>query len=196
MSIHSVLLKLHLWVALTVGLFVLLLGATGALLVFGPAYDRMMSPELRQVTPQETRMSLQELVDRSRAAGTPNLVVLPGSRRRVGAGLRADRGGRLGGLPQSVLGCDPRRSLGRRAAEEPESHGQAVPQEPGAGRAGRPVRRDRDDSDGLHGPVGPRALVATENRPTEDVRVMAAHQLRPAQPGRAVSRPPCSWFCR
>ena len=77
MSIHAVLLKLHLWVALTVGLFVLILGATGVLLVFGPAYDRAMFPELRQITPEEARVSLQELVDRSRTAGTPNLVVLP-----------------------------------------------------------------------------------------------------------------------
>ena len=77
MTIRSVLLKLHLWVALSAGAFLILIGVSGALLVFAPAYDRAMSPELLKVTPQPTRLPLQALLDRSRSAGTPAILLLP-----------------------------------------------------------------------------------------------------------------------
>lgn len=77
MTIRSVLLKMHLWVALAAGAFLILIGASGALLVFAPAYDRTMSPELLKVTPLSTRLPLQALLDRSRSAGTPAILLLP-----------------------------------------------------------------------------------------------------------------------
>ena len=51
MSIRAVLLKLHLRVALAAGVFLILLGATGGVVVFAPAYERAKYPELLVVTP-------------------------------------------------------------------------------------------------------------------------------------------------
>jgi uncharacterized iron-regulated membrane protein len=77
MRIRPILLQLHLWVALTTGLFLIILGVTGAMLVFEPAYERARHPELLRVTPGQARLPLDTLVDRARPQGTPVIVLVP-----------------------------------------------------------------------------------------------------------------------
>jgi uncharacterized iron-regulated membrane protein len=67
-ALHRVLLKLHLYVGLFLGLPVLVLAVTGCLLIFQGAVDGWLNPHLVNVTPQARRLPLQELVERVRAA--------------------------------------------------------------------------------------------------------------------------------
>src|SRR5437870_394443 len=69
MTIRAVLLKLHLWVALTVGLFLIIVSVTGAALVYEDRIDRATIPALATVTPAGSPLPMQEIVDRVRGTG-------------------------------------------------------------------------------------------------------------------------------
>ena len=58
-----VLRKLHLYVALVIGLFVLVLAVTGAALVFENEIDRFLNSRLFNVTPRSQRISLQSAIE-------------------------------------------------------------------------------------------------------------------------------------
>jgi len=66
MSIRNIILKLHLWVGMAAALLILLLAASGTLLVYENEIDRLLNPKLLTVTPQPGHMPLQELVTRVR----------------------------------------------------------------------------------------------------------------------------------
>ena len=61
---RKLLFKLHLWVALISGVFVLILGATGCIMAFEPEIDHLLHPHLSYVTPQGRPLSLAEMGDR------------------------------------------------------------------------------------------------------------------------------------
>ena len=74
-AFHRVLLKLHLWVGLALGVPILVLAVTGCLLSFEGAVDGWLNPGLLKVTPQPAQLGFQELTDRLRAAyPTDNLI--------------------------------------------------------------------------------------------------------------------------
>ncbi|MFZ5625230.1 MAG: PepSY-associated TM helix domain-containing protein [Gemmatimonadota bacterium] len=60
--------RLHLWLGLTVGALLAALGLAGSLLVFRDELDRTLNPELLVVAPGAERLPLAELLDRLRAA--------------------------------------------------------------------------------------------------------------------------------
>lgn len=57
MSFRKILLKIHLYLGLTVGLLFALSGLTGSLLVFGEEIDAVLNPQLLHVEPQNSRAS-------------------------------------------------------------------------------------------------------------------------------------------
>jgi uncharacterized iron-regulated membrane protein len=64
---RKLLLKLHLWAGLAIGLPLIVVGVTGALLVWGEEIDHAMDPQLFHVTPAGTRLSAQALLQRFQA---------------------------------------------------------------------------------------------------------------------------------
>ena len=64
---------LHLWVAMIVGLFILILGATGCVMAFEPEIDHLLHARWSYVTPRGDRMTLAQMGDRVSRA-------LPGER--------------------------------------------------------------------------------------------------------------------
>ena len=61
-------LWLHTWTGLVVGLLLVLVSVTGAILVFRPTFERTLDPQRFTVTPGVARLSLDNLVDRARSA--------------------------------------------------------------------------------------------------------------------------------
>ncbi|QJD79616.1 PepSY-associated TM helix domain-containing protein [Spirosoma rhododendri] len=53
--------RLHSWLGLATGLFLLLFGLTGSALVFRPELDRWANPELHQLTPGPTTVSIDRM---------------------------------------------------------------------------------------------------------------------------------------
>jgi uncharacterized iron-regulated membrane protein len=68
MSAHRVWLKLHQYVGLAAALFVVVMGTTGAALVFENAIDRALNPSTSYVTPGVQPLPLATLIDRANAA--------------------------------------------------------------------------------------------------------------------------------
>jgi uncharacterized iron-regulated membrane protein len=68
MTFRSILLKLHLYVALAIGLFLIVIGLTGASLVFEEKLDRALNPAVSYVEPQGSRLDIQDLLERVRSA--------------------------------------------------------------------------------------------------------------------------------
>lgn len=66
MSFRRVLLKLHLYAALVAGVFIAVLGLTGAVMVFESRIDRALHPRLAYVTPTGSRLPLETLLARAR----------------------------------------------------------------------------------------------------------------------------------
>jgi uncharacterized iron-regulated membrane protein len=60
---RKLLFNLHLYVALIAGVFVLILGLTGAIMAFEPELDHLLHPGLSYVTPGPHRLTLVELGD-------------------------------------------------------------------------------------------------------------------------------------
>jgi uncharacterized iron-regulated membrane protein len=82
MSMRTILLKMHLYVALATGIFLLVVSLTGAALVFENEIDRALNPGLSHVEPGGTRLSLQELMQQ--------VGMLEPSRRVTGVRLAAE----------------------------------------------------------------------------------------------------------
>src|SRR6266487_2731327 len=68
MTLHRIVLKLHLWVGLAGAVFILIMGVTGSALVFESAIDRVLHPSTSYVTPHGRPLPLAELVARANAA--------------------------------------------------------------------------------------------------------------------------------
>jgi uncharacterized iron-regulated membrane protein len=66
--LRTLLLKLHLWVGLAIALPLIVVGVTGALLVWGEEIDQAMDPQLFFVTPGPERLSAQALYEKIQAA--------------------------------------------------------------------------------------------------------------------------------
>jgi uncharacterized iron-regulated membrane protein len=66
--LRQLLLQLHLWPGLVLGLLLACSGATGAILAWRTELDRNLNRALYVVTPQERRLNLDELVARARVA--------------------------------------------------------------------------------------------------------------------------------
>ena len=63
MTLRKLLVKIHLYLGLAASLVVIVIGLTGALLVFEQETDQALHPHLWQVMPREDRVSLQSIVD-------------------------------------------------------------------------------------------------------------------------------------
>jgi uncharacterized iron-regulated membrane protein len=63
MSVRTVFLKLHLWMGLGAALLVVLLAATGTMLVYDGEIDRMLNPKLLTVAPQPQNLPVTEVID-------------------------------------------------------------------------------------------------------------------------------------
>jgi uncharacterized iron-regulated membrane protein len=59
--VRKLLFNLHLYLALAAGVFVIILGVTGAIMAFEPELDHVMHPRLSYVKPQGRAMSLAEI---------------------------------------------------------------------------------------------------------------------------------------
>ncbi|MEO6239591.1 MAG: PepSY-associated TM helix domain-containing protein [Vicinamibacterales bacterium] len=68
MKLRPTLLWLHRWVGVVSAVFLLLIALTGCALIFENALDRRLNASLAYVTPQDTRLALQTLVERTGAA--------------------------------------------------------------------------------------------------------------------------------
>jgi len=68
MTVHRAWLKLHQYVGLACALFIFLMGATGAVLVFESEIDRALNPSTSYVTPGVQPLPLTTLVSRVNAA--------------------------------------------------------------------------------------------------------------------------------
>ena len=58
---RKVVLNLHLYSALVVGLFIVLIGVTGSIMVFEEGWDRLLNPKLYKVQPQGQPMPVNGL---------------------------------------------------------------------------------------------------------------------------------------
>src|SRR5437660_8240418 len=58
---RRLLFNLHLYLALAAGVFVLILGCTGAIMAFETELDHVLHPGIWYVTPRDHRLSLAEL---------------------------------------------------------------------------------------------------------------------------------------
>jgi uncharacterized iron-regulated membrane protein len=67
MSVRTVFLKLHLWIGLASALLVLVLAATGTILVFDNDIDRVLNPQLLTVSTRGPNLPLATLIQRVRA---------------------------------------------------------------------------------------------------------------------------------
>ena len=63
MTLRKLLVKIHLYLGLAASLVVIVIGLTGAILVFEQETDQALHPHLWQVMPREDRVSLQSIVD-------------------------------------------------------------------------------------------------------------------------------------
>src|SRR5215213_9602668 len=64
----KVLLKLHTYVGLSIGLLLALIGLTGSLIVFGDELDEWLNPGILKVEPRTATASAQSMLDAVRAA--------------------------------------------------------------------------------------------------------------------------------
>src|SRR5918912_572989 len=64
----KVLLKLHTYVGLSIGLLLALIGLTGSLIVFGDELDAWLNPGILRVEPRGEQPSAQSMLDAVRAA--------------------------------------------------------------------------------------------------------------------------------
>jgi uncharacterized iron-regulated membrane protein len=60
---RSLILNVHLFIALTAGAFMVILGATGSVMEFAPELDRFFHPQLSYITPGKRALSLGEIGD-------------------------------------------------------------------------------------------------------------------------------------
>ncbi|MEP6690411.1 MAG: PepSY-associated TM helix domain-containing protein [Gemmatimonadaceae bacterium] len=120
---HETLLKLHRWLALAVGLFLVLIALSGAALVFEGAIDRGLNASLWHVTSaSDVPLSLDTLAARARAAsGGPAVTAVSLSNAQDRAWVFSAAGGLqlfvnpYSGAVQGTRGADAReRSLARR----------------------------------------------------------------------------------
>jgi uncharacterized iron-regulated membrane protein len=92
--LHSLVLVMHRYAGLILGVPILILALTGCLLVFQESLDRFLNPHLLVVTPQDRRVSLQSLADRVRStypADTVQAIRTPSDPDRAAiASLRRD----------------------------------------------------------------------------------------------------------
>ena len=58
---RKLILKLHLWAGVAASIFLLLIGGSGALLVFETQIDQVLNPKLARVTPRGSALSLAQL---------------------------------------------------------------------------------------------------------------------------------------
>src|SRR5687767_26724 len=65
---RGLIFQLHLYLGLTIGLFLASSGITGSILVWRNEIDALLHPELLRVVPAADRMPLQSVVDVVRAA--------------------------------------------------------------------------------------------------------------------------------
>lgn len=68
LALRKVLLWSHTWIGLAIGLPLVLVSITGAILIFRPSFERPLDPKRFVVTPGETRVPLNELVARAQSA--------------------------------------------------------------------------------------------------------------------------------
>jgi len=61
-TMRKLLFNLHLWAVMITGIFLIILGATGAEMIFEEQIDRALNPSLFSVTPQSQRLPLAELI--------------------------------------------------------------------------------------------------------------------------------------
>jgi uncharacterized iron-regulated membrane protein len=79
--VRRLILKLHLWLAMIAGAFLLVLGITGAILAFEPELDRLIHPHLSRVKPGGTTLSLVQIGEAvsKKYGGEPVVAYLPSS---------------------------------------------------------------------------------------------------------------------
>ena len=68
MTVRSLWLKAHLWVGLAIGLPLIVVALTGAVMVFEEDLDRALNPAVSYVTPGDRSLPLDEIVARARTA--------------------------------------------------------------------------------------------------------------------------------
>ena len=68
MTVRSLWLKAHLWIGLAIGLPLIVVALTGAVMVFEDDLDRALNPALSYVTPGGRSLAIDELVARASAA--------------------------------------------------------------------------------------------------------------------------------
>lgn len=68
MAFRKLILKIHLYLGLTVGLLFALIGLTGSLLVFGEEIDARLNPQLLRVEPLERRSAITDIEQKVRAS--------------------------------------------------------------------------------------------------------------------------------
>src|SRR5262249_7099149 len=73
---RKLLLNLHLYLSLTAGVFVIILGVTGGIMAFEPELDHLFHSSLTYVAPQAKALSLAEI-------GAAVLKTFPGERIRA-----------------------------------------------------------------------------------------------------------------
>jgi uncharacterized iron-regulated membrane protein len=61
--VRTLILTVHLFIALIAGAFMVILGVTGSIMEFEPELDRSLHPELSYITPGRQALSLSEIGD-------------------------------------------------------------------------------------------------------------------------------------
>jgi uncharacterized iron-regulated membrane protein len=79
--VRRLILKLHLWLAMIAGAFLLVLGITGGILAFEPELDRVLHPHLSRIKPRATTLSLVQIGEAAskKYGGEPVVAYLPSS---------------------------------------------------------------------------------------------------------------------
>jgi uncharacterized iron-regulated membrane protein len=79
--VRRLILKLHLWLAMIAGAFLLVLGITGAILAFEPELDRLLHPHLSRLKPGGRTLSLVDIGEAAskKYGGEPVVAYLPSS---------------------------------------------------------------------------------------------------------------------
>ncbi|MGA9978844.1 MAG: PepSY domain-containing protein [Candidatus Sulfotelmatobacter sp.] len=80
-NVRRLILNAHLFVALTAGAFMVILGLTGSIMEFEPELDHSLHPHLSYITPGRQVLSLSEIGDAAsrRFGGEPVVAYLPSS---------------------------------------------------------------------------------------------------------------------
>ena len=78
---RGLILKIHLWLAMIAGAFMVLLGVTGSIIAFEPELDRLLYPDLSRVKPGGRILSLVEIGEAASKTygGDPVVAYLPSS---------------------------------------------------------------------------------------------------------------------